>query len=71
MEIRHFKIWAVVLALFLLPGCAIFVRDDGFHHHHRFHGGRWHSSLQQSDQSTIQMTAQNSEGLQGRNHLSQ
>lgn len=70
MEIRYLKIWALILALFFLPGCAIFVRDDGFHHH-RFHGGRWHSSLQQSDQSTIQMTAQNGGGVQDHDRLSQ
>jgi hypothetical protein len=59
MNIRHFKIWAIVLALFFLSGCAIFVREDGFHYHH-FHGGRWHSSIQPSDQSAIQMIAQTS-----------
>jgi len=59
MNIRHFKIWAIVLALFFLSGCAVFVRDDGFHHHH-FHGGRWHSSLQPSDQSAVQIIAKTS-----------
>ncbi len=57
MKIRLFKTGIVILALFFLSGCAIFIRDDDFHHHH-FHGGRWHSSLQQSDQSTIRMAAQ-------------
>jgi hypothetical protein len=57
MNIRHFKIWAIILALFFSSGCAVFVRDDGFRHHH-FHRGRWHSSLQPSDQSAVQMIAQ-------------
>jgi hypothetical protein len=54
MNIRPPKISVVILALFLLSICAVFVRDGD--HHHR---GRWHhhSSLQQSG---VQMTAQNS-----------
>lgn len=54
MNIRPLKILAVILALFFLSSCAVFVRDED--HHHR---GRWHhySSLQQSG---VQMTAQNS-----------
>jgi hypothetical protein len=54
MNIRPLKIFVVILTLFLLSSCAVFVRDRD--HHHR---GHWHhSSLQQSDQSTSQMTAQ-------------
>ncbi len=57
MNIRHLKILAIILALFFSSGCAVFVRDDDWHHHHR---GYWrHSSLQQSNQSLSQMTAQN------------
>lgn len=57
MDIRHLKIFSIILTLFLLSGCAVFVRDDYWHHHHR---GYWrHSSLQQSNQSLSQMAAQN------------
>lgn len=54
MNIQPFKIFVMILALFLLSSCAVFVRDGD--HHHR---GHWHhhSSLQQSE---VQMTAQNS-----------
>ncbi len=54
MNIQPLKILAVILALFFLSGCAVFVRDED--HHHR---GHWHhhSSLQQSG---VQMTAQDS-----------
>ena len=68
MSIRFLKIFTIVSALFFLTSCAVFVREDGFHHRH-FHGGRWHSSLQQSDQSRVQMTAQNSEEVQGHNQM--
>jgi len=58
MNIPIQKIIGVILALFFLSGCAVFVRDGGGHHHR----GHWrrHSSFQQSPQSQIQMSAQNS-----------
>jgi hypothetical protein len=62
MKIQLRKIGVIMIALFFLSGCAVFVRDDGFHHHH-FHGGRWHSSLQQSDPFSVQRTAQNDGGM--------
>ena len=62
MNTRYLKTMTFVLALLFLSSCAVWVRDDdGFHRYH--HGyGRWHSSLQQSNQSIAQMTAQNSRG---------
>jgi hypothetical protein len=54
MNIRPPKISVVILALFLLSICAVFVRDGDHHHRRRWHH---HSSLQQSG---VQMTAQNS-----------
>jgi hypothetical protein len=61
MNIRPLKIMAIVISLFFLSSCAVWVRDDDFHHRH--HGyGRWHSSLQPSGQSTAQVTAQNNGG---------
>jgi hypothetical protein len=60
MNAQYLKTMAFVLALLFLSSCAVWVRDeDGFHHHHRGYR-HWHSSLQQSDQSIAQMTAQNS-----------
>ena len=57
MNNQSLKIFAVILAIFFLSGCAIFVRDEDWHHHHR---GYWrHSSIQQSNSSLSQMTAQN------------
>jgi hypothetical protein len=53
MNIRPLKIFVVVLTLFLLSSCAVFVRDGDHHHRGRRHH---HSSLQQSG---VQMTAQN------------
>jgi len=66
MNIPIQKIIGIVLALFFLSSCAVFVRDGGHHH-----GGHWrgHSSLQQSDQSAVQMTAQNSGEVQGHNQV--
>ncbi len=63
IQLRKLGVFAVI-TLFFLSGCAVFVGDDGFHHHH-FHGGHWHSSIQQSDQSRVQLTAQNDGGMQG------
>jgi len=55
MNIRYIKIVGVILALVFLSGCAVFVRGDDWHHHHR---GYWHhSSLQQSNPSVSQLTA--------------
>ncbi len=65
MNTQYLKTMAFVLALLFLSGCAVWVRDDDFHGHYRhYHGyGRWHSSLQQSEQSIAQMSAQNNRGL--------
>jgi hypothetical protein len=68
MNIQFKKIIGIILALFFLSGCAVWVRDRGGGHyrhrdHYRHHDrGRWHHSLlQQSDQPSVQqMTAQNS-----------
>ncbi len=58
MNIQVKKIIGIILALFFLSGCAVFVRDGGGYHRHR---GHWHhSSLQQSDQPSFQMADQNS-----------
>jgi hypothetical protein len=56
MNIRFVRMFAIILAMFFLSSCAVWVRDeDGHHYHHR---GYWHhSSLQQPDQSVSQMTA--------------
>ncbi len=60
MNTRYLKTMAFVLALLFLSSCAVVVRDDDWHYRH-YHGyGRWHSSLQQSEQSIAQMSAQNS-----------
>jgi len=58
MGSQYIRIFVMVLALLFLSSCAVFVRDEDWHHHR--HGYRHYSSLQQSDQSTGQMTAQNS-----------
>lgn len=58
MDVRYFKMMALVLALFFLSSCAVWVRDDGYHHRFRHH--HWRSSLQQSDPSIARMTAQDS-----------
>ena len=56
MNIRYTKIFAVILAMFFLSSCAVWVRGDDWHHYR--HRGYWHhSSLQQSNQSVSQMTA--------------
>ena len=67
MNIQPLKILAVILALFFLSSCAVFVRDGD--HHHRGHW-RHHSSLQQSPQSQVQMSAENSGDLVGQEHMS-
>jgi hypothetical protein len=57
MNTRFLKLFTVASALFFLCSCAVFVRDGGYHHR-----GYWrrHSSLQQSNLPTGQMTALNS-----------
>ena len=57
MNFRYLKILLVVLGLvFIAQGC--FPPPSPYrHHHHR--GYRHHSSIQQSEQPTVQMTAQN------------
>jgi hypothetical protein len=58
MNIQPLKIFVVILALFFLSSCAVFVRDEDWdHHHYHNHEYRHHSSLQQSE---TQMTAQDS-----------
>ena len=66
MKTQYLKILTLVSALFFLSSCAVFVEDGG--HRHR---GYWrrHSSLQQSDQSAVQLTAQNSGGAQSHNQV--
>ncbi len=67
MNIPIKKITGVILTLFLLFGCAVFVGDGG--HHHR---GYWHhhASIQESNPSTAQMTARNSAGARGHDQVS-
>jgi len=66
MNTQYLKILTVVSALFFLSSCAVFVGDGGYHHR-----GYWrrHSSLQQSDQSAVQLTAQNSGEAQNHNQV--
>jgi len=67
MNIPTQKIIGIALALFFLSGCAVFVRDGGYHHR-----GYWrrHSSLQQSNLPTDhQMTALNSGEAQDHNQV--
>jgi len=48
----------IITLLFLsLSGCAVFVEDGGGHYHHGYR--RHHSSVPQSNPSTVQMTVQN------------
>ncbi len=64
MKTVYAKVFATVLALLFLSGCAVWIRDDdGFYHHHRRY---WHhSSLQQSERSSVQMAIQDSGGSGG------
>ena len=66
MNTRYLRMFAVLLALFFMSSCAVFVGDGG---HHR---GYWrrHSSLEQSNPATVQMTAQNSGEAQGHDQVS-
>jgi len=71
MNTRYLKTMAVALVLLFLSSCAVLVRDDGREYRHyryqRHYDDRdrhyhrrdrdWHSSLQQSNQSTAQMTS--------------
>ncbi len=66
MNTRILKIFTVVSAMFFLSSCVVFV-GDGDHHHHGY--WRRHSSLQQSDQSAVQLTAQNSGDVQSHNQV--
>jgi len=61
MNTQYLKTMAFVLALLFLSSCAVVVRDDDWHYRH-YRGYRRHSSLQQSNQSIPQMTAQNIRG---------
>lgn len=64
MKTLYAKVLATILALFFLSSCAVWVRDeDGYYRHHRRY---WrHSSLQQSDQSPLQMAVQDNGGSGG------
>jgi len=68
MNNQYLKLFTIVSALFFLSGCAVFVGDGGGYHHR----GRWrhHSSIQQSNPSAIQMTAQNGGEAQGHDQVS-
>lgn len=69
MNLRYIKIWMIALALvFATLGCAVFVPDPGYDHHHRrydHHPGHHHrgyrSSVEQSPQLTAQSVDQNGE----------
>jgi hypothetical protein len=67
MNTRYLRMFAVLLALFFMSSCAVFVRDGDYHHR-----GYWrrHSSLEQSDPAPVQMTAQNSGEAQGHDQVS-
>ena len=69
MNIPIKKITGIILALFLLSGCAVFVRDGGGYYHHPGHW-RHHSSIQQSNPLANQMTAQNSGEAQQHDQVS-
>ena len=69
MNIRYLKILGTILVLFFLSGCAIFVRDEDWHHHH--YRGYWHhSSIQESEQPAVQMAAQYSGGSRSHEQVS-
>jgi len=57
MNIRPLKIFVVILAIFFLSGCAIFVRDEDWDHHYPHGYWHHHSSLQWSE---TQMAVQDS-----------
>ena len=58
MNIRLLKIFVVILSLFFLSSCAVFVRDEDWDHHYHHNHEYWHhSSLQQSE---TRMAAQDS-----------
>ena len=67
MSNRFSNILMIISVLFFLSGCAVFVRDEGYHHR-----GHWrrHSSLQQSNlPANHQMTALKSGETQDPNDL--
>ena len=58
MNIQPLKIFVVILSLFFLSSCAVFVRDEDWDHHYHHNHEYWHhSSLQQSE---TRMAAQDS-----------
>jgi len=65
MNIPIKKITGIILTLLVLSlsGCAVFVGDGRGHYHHGY--WRHHSSIPQSNPSTVQMTAQTSAEAQG------
>jgi len=67
MNTRFLRLFTIVSALFFLSSCAVFVRDED--HHHR---GYWrrHSSIEQSNPSTVQLTAQNRGEAQNHDQIS-
>jgi hypothetical protein len=42
----YLKILAILLALVFVSGCAVYVRDEDWPHHHRGYW-RWHSFMSQ------------------------
>jgi hypothetical protein len=61
MSFRYLKILLVALGLvFGLQGCFIPPPPYPYRYHHHYYYRHGHSSLQQSDQSMTQWTAQNS-----------
>jgi len=62
MNTRYLKLFTIISALFFLTSCAVFVRDEDYHHRGHWHH---HASIQQSSPQAIQMTAQNSGETQG------
>ncbi len=62
MKIQNLKIMAVLLAMFFVTGCAVFVRDDDFHHHRGYYR-HWRGSLEQSSQPAASGLASSASGL--------
>ncbi len=59
MGIRYLKILIIALAMgFAVQACVVWIHDHD--DYPRFHHRHWRSSLQQSDQSTAPLVAQNS-----------
>ncbi|HVP77993.1 MAG TPA: hypothetical protein VMV04_08855 [Thermodesulfobacteriota bacterium] len=50
MNTRYLKLFTIVSALFFLTSCAVFVRDEDYHHRGHWHH---HASIQQSSPQAI------------------